>query len=25
MAGEPDLRVYQDLVRRCEVEPAGSR
>jgi tetratricopeptide (TPR) repeat protein len=25
MAGESDLRVYQDLVRRCEAEPAGIR
>jgi predicted Zn-dependent protease len=25
MAGEPDRRVYQDLVQRCEGEPAGTR
>ncbi len=25
LAGEPDLRVYQDLVQRCEVEPAAGR
>ncbi len=25
VAGEPDLRVYQDLVRRCEIEPVKGR
>jgi hypothetical protein len=25
MAGEPDLRVYQDLVNRCETQPAPGR
>jgi predicted Zn-dependent protease len=25
MAGESDLRLYQDLVHRCETEPAGKR
>jgi Flp pilus assembly protein TadD len=25
MAGEHDLRVYQDLITRCEIEPAAKR